>query len=129
MKKGALRNFAEITGKHLWQSLFFNKVARPATLLKKRIWHRFFPVDFAKFLATPFYRTPLDDCFWQTIGQKLGKKEENYKNLIILITKKEIKVKWKAFFIIFKSLLLVKNKKYQKPAKINYILTCFVLLM
>ena len=129
MKKGALRNFAEITGKHLWQSLFFNKVARPATLLKKRIWHRFFPVDFAKFLATPFYGTPLDDCFWQTIGQKLGKKEENYKNLIILITKKEIKVKWKAFFIIFKILLLVKNKKYQKPAKINYILTCFVLLM
>ena len=37
MKKGALRNFAEITGKHLWQSLFFNKVARPATLLKKTI--------------------------------------------------------------------------------------------
>ena len=37
MKKDVLRNFAEITGKHLWQSLFFNKVARPATLFKKRI--------------------------------------------------------------------------------------------
>ena len=34
----------------------FNKVAgfRPATLLKKRLWHRRFPVDFAKFLRTPF---------------------------------------------------------------------------
>ena len=32
---------------------------RPATLLKKRLWHRSFPVNFAKFL-----RTPLDDCFW-----------------------------------------------------------------
>ena len=36
-KKGVLRNFAKFTGKHLCQSLFFNKVAglRPATLLKK----------------------------------------------------------------------------------------------
>ena len=34
----------------------FNKVAglRPATLLKKRLWHRCFPVNFAKFLRTPF---------------------------------------------------------------------------
>ena len=44
---------------------FLNKVAglRRATLLKKRLWHRCFPVNFAKFVATPFYRTPLDDCF------------------------------------------------------------------
>ena len=36
-KKGFLRNFAKFIGKHLCQSLFFNKVAdlRPATLLKK----------------------------------------------------------------------------------------------
>ena len=27
---------------------------RPATLLKKRLWHRCFPVNFAKFLKTPF---------------------------------------------------------------------------
>ena len=35
---------------------FFNKVAdvRPATLLKKRLWHRCFPVNFAKFIRTPF---------------------------------------------------------------------------
>ena len=37
MKKGVLENFAKFTGKHLW---------------------------FAKFSKTPFYRTPLDDCFW-----------------------------------------------------------------
>ena len=35
---------------------FFNKVARPATLLKNRLWHRCFPVNFAKFLWTPFLR-------------------------------------------------------------------------
>ena len=43
------------------QSLFFNKVAglRPATLLKKRLWHRCFPVNFVKFIRTPFlHRTP-----------------------------------------------------------------------
>ena len=27
---------------------------RPSTLLKKRLWHRCFPVNFAKFLRTPF---------------------------------------------------------------------------
>ena len=32
---------------------------RPATLLKKRPWHRCFPVNFAKFQRTPFYITPL----------------------------------------------------------------------
>ena len=40
-KKGVLRNFAKFTGKHLCQSLFFNKVA-----------------GLAKFL-----RTPPSDCF------------------------------------------------------------------
>ena len=64
MKKGVLKKFGKFTGKHLCQSLFFNKVAgRPATFLKKRLWHRCFLVNFAKFLRTPFYRTPLDDCF------------------------------------------------------------------
>ena len=40
VRKGALRSFAKFTGKHLRQSLFFNKVAglRPATLLKMRLW-------------------------------------------------------------------------------------------
>ena len=45
-----LRSFAKFTGKYLCQSLFLNKVAGPATLLKKRLWHRCFPVNFAKFL-------------------------------------------------------------------------------
>ena len=60
-KRGALKNFAKFTEKRLCQSLFFNKVTglSPATLLKKKLWHRCFPVNFAKFLRTPFfYRTP-----------------------------------------------------------------------
>ena len=70
VRKGVLRNFAKFTGKHLCQSLFFNKVEglRPGTLLIKRLWHKCFPVNFGKFLRTPFYRTSLDDCFciWDT---------------------------------------------------------------
>ena len=68
MKKDVLRNFTKFTGKHLSQGPFFNKVAglkpatllkyrlaqRPATLIKKRLWGRCFPVNFAKFLRTPF---------------------------------------------------------------------------
>ena len=55
-KKGVLRNFAKFIEKHLCQSLFFNKAAglRPAILLKKRLWHSCFPVNFGKFLRTPF---------------------------------------------------------------------------
>ena len=44
-----LKNFSKFTGKYLCQSFFFNKVAglRPANLLKKRLWHRSFPVNIA----------------------------------------------------------------------------------
>ena len=45
-KKGVLGNFAKFTGKYLCQRLFFNKVAG--------LRHRCFPVNFAKFLRTPF---------------------------------------------------------------------------
>ena len=53
---GVLKNFAKFTGKHLCQSLFFNRVAslRPVTLLQKRPRHRCFPVNSVEFLGTPF---------------------------------------------------------------------------
>ena len=56
VKRGVLKNFAKFTENHLCQSLFFNKVTdlRSAALLKKRLWHRSFPLNFAKFLRIPF---------------------------------------------------------------------------
>ena len=57
-KNDVLKNFAKFTGNHLCQS----KTAglRPATLVKKRLWNRCFPVNFANFLRRCFlYRTPL----------------------------------------------------------------------
>ena len=66
-KKGANRNFAKFTGKHLYQSLFFNKVAilSPATLLKKKLRRRCFPVNFAEFLRTPF-----SEYLWTTTSDR-----------------------------------------------------------
>ena len=66
LKKGVSRNFAKFAGKHLCQGFFFNNVAgqaRPATLLIKSLWYRCFPVNFAKVVRAPFYRTPPDDYF------------------------------------------------------------------
>ena len=64
---------------------------RPATLLKKRLLHRCFPVNFVKFLITPFlYRTPLVAaseyqkvmyCFWFFSLFNLGMNEKNRENI------------------------------------------------
>ena len=59
LKQGVLKNFTKFAGKHLCQNLFFYKVVglRPATLLKRRLWHRCFSVKFAKFLRKPFLQS------------------------------------------------------------------------
>ena len=56
MKEGVLRNLAKFTGKHLCQSLFFNKAAglRPAFSLKEKLWYRCFPVNFCKIFKNTF---------------------------------------------------------------------------
>ena len=56
VKKGVLRNIAKFTGEKLCQSLFFNKVAGLG------LWHRCFPVNFAKFLKTPFLQNTSFDA-------------------------------------------------------------------
>ena len=54
-KKGVIQNLARFKWKNLCQIFFFFFVGlRPATLLKKRLWHRCFPVNVAKFLRAPF---------------------------------------------------------------------------
>ena len=103
-KKGVLRNFAKFTGKHLCQSFFFNKVAglRPATLLKKRLWHRCFPKNFAKFLRAPsptehfqwlllFLTMPKKYCTWMNsnfTGNQSWNKSKHFHLFLILMLKK-----------------------------------------
>ena len=69
VKKGIVKNFTKFTGKHLCQSLFFNQVAglRPATLLKKRLWHRCFLVNFVKFLEALFLQNTSDRLLLQEV--------------------------------------------------------------
>ena len=65
VKKGVLKYFTKLVGKHLRQSFFLNEVAglRPAILLKKRLWHRYFPVNFVKFLRAFFFTEHSGGCF------------------------------------------------------------------
>ena len=62
-QRSVLRIFANFTGKHQCQTLFLIKVPdlRLETLLKKRLWHRCFPLNSAKFLRTPFF---IEQLWW-----------------------------------------------------------------
>ena len=65
-KKRLLRNFTKIHRKTPVRESLFYQSCKPqlAILIKKRLWHRCFPVNFAKSLRTSFfYRTLLSDCF------------------------------------------------------------------
>ena len=95
---GVLRNFTKFTGKHLCQSLFFNKVAglRPATLFKKKLWRRCFPVNSVKFLRTHFYIEPL---WWLLLTNHMCLKVNNS-----IRTKWCFKTNWKGFHKIFVNL-------------------------
>ena len=49
------RRFAKYKGKYLYRSLYLKSSRLTAsTLLKKRFWHKSFPVNFAKFIRTTF---------------------------------------------------------------------------
>ena len=83
-QKGILRNFSKFTGKYLCQGLFFNKAAglRSATLLKKRLWHRCFLVNLAKFLWIPFIIGHL----WATASVKSDQRDIDFGNCLLIIS-------------------------------------------
>ena len=55
-KNGVLKNFAKFIGKHDWKTCNF---------IKKRLQHRCFPVNFAKFLRTLFF---IEHLWWVLLG-------------------------------------------------------------
>ena len=84
-KKGVLKDFAKLTGKHLCQILFFIKVAilRLASLLiNEDLAHVFYWEFCETFTCTFFYRTfPVAASeFFENIGKILGKysKHDNF---------------------------------------------------
>ena len=71
-KKGVFRNFAKFTGKHLCQSLFFNKVAGEAcNFIKKETLVQLFSCEFCEISKnTFFYRTPPVAASVKTVPEK-----------------------------------------------------------
>ena len=57
VRKGVLRNFAKLSGKHLCQSLFFNKVAvlRAVTITKKQTLRQMFSCEFCVISKSKFF--------------------------------------------------------------------------
>ena len=55
IKKGVLRNFAKLTGKHLCQSLFFNQVAGLLQLIKKETLTQVFSFEFCQISKNNFF--------------------------------------------------------------------------
>ena len=62
-KTSVIKNVTIFTEKHLCWSLFFNKVAglKAYNFIKKRLWHRCFPVNMAKLLRTAFF---IEHLWW-----------------------------------------------------------------
>ena len=59
-KKGILRNFAKFTGKHLCQSVFFNKTAEASNFIQKETLAQLFSCEICEISKNTFsYRTPL----------------------------------------------------------------------
>ena len=56
-KKGVLRNFSEFTGKHLCQSIFFNKV-EGLNFIKKETLAQVFSYEFCEISKNTFSYTP-----------------------------------------------------------------------
>ena len=92
-KKGVLKIFTKFTEKHLGEDLFFNKGLRPATLLKKRLWHKCFPVNFVKFLRPLFLENTYGGCFcftendffWKTLKPILCRKRTSNEKATLMI--------------------------------------------
>ena len=72
-KKCVFRSLAKFTGKHLFQRLFFNKVAGlPATVFKMSLWDKCFSCEFCEISMNTFFtehlRTTASD--WNHDWQK-----------------------------------------------------------
>ena len=89
IRKGVLRNFA--------------KFLRPTTLLKKRLWHRSFPVNFAKFLRTPFLQNTSGRLLLQRLLPSLLYRRQIFAITVRNNPQKEIKNFWSCilFFTSF----------------------------
>ena len=76
VRKDILTNFSKFTGKHLYQSLGpeacnFIKIETGSLKLQAsgpRLWHKCFPVNFEKFLKTPFSQNTFRRLLLRSFG-------------------------------------------------------------
>ena len=66
MKKGVLRNFTKFTGKHLRQSLFFNKIVS-CNFIKKETLAQVISCEFCEISKSTFFT----EQFWTTASGSL----------------------------------------------------------
>ena len=118
-KKGALKIFSKFIGKHLCQSLFFDKVAglKSVTLLKKRLWHRCFPVNFAKFVRTPFF---IEHLRWLLLKIADNKNVEESDEMLTF--------SGRAFFTCVDNFLTRHSLIFLRIAKLNMVIFITLLL-
>ena len=73
VKTDVLKNFAKFTWKDLCQSLFLIKLqASHETLLIRRLWHKCFPVNFAKYLRTPILQNTSEQLLLSIYHTKIN---------------------------------------------------------
>ena len=74
------KNFAILTGKHLGWSLFVTKLPsyKPANLLKRRLQHKYFSINMAKFLLNAF-----GGCFLKICLKSVRLHHEKRKRFLI----------------------------------------------
>ena len=107
-KISVLINSANFLRIHMCQSLFFNKVLlfllffKLKHYLKKRLWHRCFLVNFAKFLRTPFFTEHSHwlllrfrhFSFWEISGALYKLLQNQFQFLLFQLSKVHIQSCW-----------------------------------
>ena len=87
LRKGVLRNFAKFTGKHLCQSLFFNKVAglspEACNFIKKETLAQVFSCEFCEISKNTF----LTEHLWPAASENLAVSEDLHFNYVFQIIK------------------------------------------
>ena len=94
LKKGVLKNFAKVTGKHLWQSLFFNK----------GVFAQVFSCEFCQLFKKTFLQNTSRRLLRKHIENCYIKRHHVYFNLLWLFW---ISLSMNIFFLIIVSFIIV----------------------
>ena len=113
-EKGVRRTFAKFTRKQLCQSPFF---------IKKSLWYRCFPVNFAEFLRTPFL---MEHLLWLLLFTDGAIPLHNFefwkkKKIVPLLTKQFFSRRFQSYKIFHERVSCVKNGTQRQFDQIKYV--------